>query len=155
MASNFEGTPVWKECNFDLSPLMFNLLSDPLSLRCRVSNEWLWTRRGFPPCGFYSFQITAIPCNTFWEKELSYWNMFEDRNWNFTHSGTKFSKKMLIMFQNLFLEGMSRYGCRLMSEWVSCYLASEWAQTGRGVCYEPLVSWPLVRSWLFALSPRI
>ena len=28
--------------------------------------------RGFPPCGFYSFQMIAIPCNTFQKKELSY-----------------------------------------------------------------------------------
>ena len=27
------------------------------------------------------------------KKEWIYWNMFEDRNWYFTHSGTKFSKK--------------------------------------------------------------
>ena len=36
------------------------------------------------------FQTMAISCITFRKKELSYWNLFEDRNGYFTQSGLKF-----------------------------------------------------------------
>ena len=50
-------------------------------------------------CDFRRWPKPVIPSE---KKELKYWNRFEDRNYYFSHSGTKFSKKkFLIMFQNL------------------------------------------------------
>ena len=51
------------------------------------------SRLSVPLFRFYSIRTMAKACDTFWKKELKYWNMFEDRNYYFSHSGTKFSKK--------------------------------------------------------------
>ena len=53
--------------------------------------------------------------------------MFEDRNCYFTHSGTKFSKKVSdYVSKSYFFRGHDYH----LSELVSCSLTSEWAQRG-------------------------
>ena len=95
--------------------------------------EWTTASAGLPLCGFYSFQMMAIPCNTFRKKELTYWNMFEDRNFYFTHSGTKlFKKKFLIMFQNLFLRACQGMTIIWVNEWVVPSWVSEWVEAAKG-----------------------
>ena len=82
------------------------VLCNPGKSRCSqvqsVEARRIKIRGSFPLFRCYSIGTLAKARDTFRKKELKYWNMFEDRNCYFSHSGTKFQKKkFLIMFQNL------------------------------------------------------